>query len=198
MSTEKSIFDVDWLPLVKEIYSSCTLYSATYDGVTYFSHKTMWNNGVIEGRPGSDPHQECKAYADEECKHIRKQVKYPSKIKYDFNHGNLNAGPILGVDDPWKVKFVGGKLQIDRSPGYPNEDHRGSDHFSIELPYETRTTIQSPFTLEDFINALFLLKSHKTDGWYELYILEKDHSKFVTVDKEAASVQIQLSFDYGS
>lgn len=197
---EVSIFNVNWKKFISEVYSKCKFLEAIYEGNIYYPHKTKWHNGVIEGRPASDPHRECNAYSEEECTHTHVHVKYPAAIKYNIDSSDLDVSSLLGIEDPLKLLFVGGKLNITRSPLYPNDDHRGSDHFSIELDFETSRTLETPFTLTELIDALYRLKSHKTDSWYEGYFyVERGEQSAANQDKEEDFIKrVHLAFDYGS
>ncbi len=76
-----------------------------------------------------------------------------------------------------------------------NDDHRGSDHTKIKLPFHTKiilTPVDEKIPFEDFIRACFDIKSHKFDLWYELYC------GINVVDKFDDSILIQVKFDHGS
>ena len=85
--------------------------------------------------------------------------------------------------------FFNGTIQLVNKRGI-NEDHRGSDHCEIELPFFHKRKLISP-TLDDFISALYKLKSHKFDTNYEMYC-------GCTITKIKNGLKIELNFDHGS
>jgi hypothetical protein len=76
------------------------------------------------------------------------------------------------------------------NPHGVNTDHRGSDHCAIALPFQDQIVLESP-TVKEFVDALYLLKSHKWDKWYELY-------SGCQIKKKGRSFKIDLDFDHGS
>jgi hypothetical protein len=85
-----------------------------------------------------------------------------------------------------------------------NDDFRGSDCCEIELPFSDNITLNNP-TLNQFIQGLYWLKSHKFDKWYEMYTGcnihdESTHLSFddgVTASKQN-NIIVELAFDHGS
>jgi hypothetical protein len=63
--------------------------------------------------------------------------------------------------------FYKGKLIIKNLENNGSGDRRGKDECLIDLPHETYIELIDP-TLEQFIDALWLIKKHKFDIWYEL------------------------------
>ncbi len=85
--------------------------------------------------------------------------------------------------------FFNGILKINNTSGF-NDDHRGSDHCELKLPFVDNIVLEDP-TLYDFVSALYKLKSHKFDKWYELYT----NCKVTEIDN---GYRIDLEFDHGS
>ena len=84
------------------------------------------------------------------------------------------------------------KITLRNNSGF-NQDHRGSTHCRVYLEYEPKLELNLPITLLDFMKALYRLKSHKWDTWYELY-------SAVSIDHTYLSdeLTLELSFDHGS
>ena len=70
----------------------------------------------------------------------------------------------------YNIKFVLDKcINLQNIGGIYDECNRGSDNMVISLPFETNIKLQKEFTLEEMITALYNLKTHKFDYWYELF-----------------------------
>lgn len=82
-------------------------------------------------------------------------------------------------------------IEITNECGF-NDDHRGSDHTIIKLPFVDKVEIGSAFTLKKVLDAYFNLKSHKFDKWYELYCTAD------AIKSPNEKIEIQLNFDHGS
>lgn len=81
-------------------------------------------------------------------------------------------------------------ILLTNKDGY-NEDHRGSDHCKVKLDFHKTYKVKCPINLEDFFKALYRMKSHKWDSWYELYI-----DSIITLNHN--TLCIDLHFDHGS
>jgi len=119
---------------------------------------------------------------------INKLVKN-AKLVWEFNSVKKNQTLNLEVDDLKLLKdpkvlgfmkhfektkdsvFINETITITGDSHYP-DDHRGSDHCLIELPVDTQITLQNP-TLEQLIEALWLIKFKKIDTNYEMCIGSK-------------------------
>jgi hypothetical protein len=119
---------------------------------------------------------------------INKPVKN-AKLVWEFNSVKKNQTLNLEVDDLKLFKdpkvlgfmkhfektkdsvFMNETITITGDSHY-SEDHRGSDHCLIELPVDTQITLQNP-TLEQLIEALWLIKYKKFDTNYEMCIGSK-------------------------
>ncbi|HAA58993.1 MAG TPA: hypothetical protein DCE42_29835 [Myxococcales bacterium] len=82
-----------------------------------------------------------------------------------------------------------GTLTLQNLSG-ENTDHRGADHCLLILPFRERITLHHP-TVRELVEALFVVKSHKFDTWYELYC-------GCTLEEGDDGVVISLEMDHGS
>jgi hypothetical protein len=85
--------------------------------------------------------------------------------------------------------FFNGILELHNNCGF-NIDHRGSDHCELELTFESHVRLNNP-TFNEFICALYTIKSHKFNKWYELYCRCK-------IIKISGGFRILMDFDHGS
>jgi hypothetical protein len=122
------------------------------------------------------------------CTIKRKTIKPDTKYKFIIDYGSYSKKYL-------KKKIFSGNaiLHIKNNDGY-NTDHRGSDHFKYVIPYSDSARLINP-TLKDLIDALYLVKSHKCDKWYELYI---DTLFTIKKGKYVNEYNIILDFDHGS
>lgn len=82
------------------------------------------------------------------------------------------------------------KGKINVSADSYNEDHRGSDHCLIKLPWQPSKILNSP-TLKDLGDAFYLLRSHKWDNNYEMYCGSN-------LSNQKGVTRLNLEFDHGS
>lgn len=155
---------------------------------------------------------ECGGEAYDDCtvsSKINKPVKGNVKLIWKFNKTKADGVTVnLNVDKEWKALnkpkvlgfmkkshehrkevFLQGQVQIN-SNSHDSEDHRGSNHCLIDLPVNKSVTLTNP-TLEQFIEAFWMIKFKKFDKWYELYVGSKISSK-------KNMIVIDCSFDNGS
>jgi hypothetical protein len=112
----------------------------------------------------------------------KNEYKESSKIIEQLS--NLELGPK-------EIKFISKKnIKIINKNGF-NNDHRGSDHTLLKLPFVSELELGTEFTLYDLLVANSNLKSHKFDNWYELYCGTK-------CKQTQNLVTIELDFDHGS
>ena len=89
------------------------------------------------------------------------------------------------------VKFILSKpLEIKNISGY-NDDHRGSDHTILKLPFLNKINLPNEFTLHDLVSTYTHLKSHKFENWYEMFV-------DITLKSTKTKTIIELNFDHGS
>lgn len=122
------------------------------------------------------------------CTLERKKMKPNTDYKFIIDYGPYSKKHLR------EKLFKGNAILTIKNNDGENEDHRGSDHFKYEIPYTNEERLVNP-TLQDLINTLYLVKSHKCDKWYELYA----DAKFgVKKGKYVNEYKITLSFDHGS
>jgi hypothetical protein len=178
-------YSLDYVKYKGKNYFNCTnmWYEASdilgkYDGDVKFCHKD----------------HECGGYSDcDNCSKYNKRKVNSNEIKYFFSGkfstselavdeddltDTINkkileiekyASTIDGISVLKSIKFVSEKNVIVINQCGFNKDHRGSDHTLIKLPFETKIVLGNEFSLEDIVVSFTNLKSHKFDGWYELY-----------------------------
>lgn len=127
---------------------------------------------------------ECEEECEEECR--SKDIKRET-LKYwvDKISTWCTTYPLTEIV-LWSKNIE--KLYIINPHG-KNNDHRGSDHCQIALPFEQILKIELPINLQDLYSALYTLRSHKWDRNYELYTGCK-----VNLKEE----KVVLKFDHGS
>ena len=96
-----------------------------------------------------------------------------------FMKDNLNFGRVF-CDKT--IKLI--------NPRGINYDHRGSDHIIVPLPFAAETVLKS-CNLEEYIQRLYLLKSHKFDNNYEMYFN-------CNTSYSGKSIVVVVDFDHGS
>lgn len=93
--------------------------------------------------------------------------------------------------EPEQIKFTTNKkIKIINKCGF-NDDHRGSNHTLIELPFVSEISLDNEFTLYDLLVSNTNLKSHKFDNWYEMYCL-------ASCSEKSDTIIVKLEFDHGS
>ncbi len=120
------------------------------------------------------------------CEHV-KQIIPEEEVVYIMKRDEDNMG---NVEEDHEGKFYefmnkhGDKIKIiatretklldtltiENESGI-NPDHRGATHCKLDKDslYEEHVEISLPCTILQFAQALFRIKSHKWDMWYELY-----------------------------
>ena len=208
--TKKSEFNLDVLDdfelrilmssLAGFIYETHALYSFEYDGKEYHNQPNQWYFSEYEGFP-HDPVTRCTG--DDECEFeegeelVRVKPKKGKKIKYNIDWVGKNfderSNPLL-----FEIGKVFGKNSILHSRPLIlinesfNEDHRGSDHTRIILDFPGKVELKGKKTkMTDFIDALFRLRSHKFENWYEMFLRSEVNS-----DKKV--IIADVIFDHGS
>lgn len=155
---------------------------------------------------------ECDGEGHDDCTvsgKINKSAKGNVKLIWKFNKTKTDGTTVsLSVDKKWKALnkpkvlgflkkclevrkdvFLKGVVQIN-TDGHDSEDHRGSNHCLIDLPVDTSVKLTDP-SLEQFIEAFWMIKFKKFDRWYELCVGSK-----VTTKK--GMTVIDCAFDNGS
>tara|TARA_R110002111_G_scaffold21318_13_gene49818 strand:+ start:1235 stop:1567 length:333 start_codon:yes stop_codon:yes gene_type:complete len=86
-------------------------------------------------------------------------------------------------------KLCDGTVKLVNNAGI-NHDHRGSDHCLVKIPFYDAIILENP-TTHDFIRALYQIKSHHWENWYELFCTSN-----INVENDIYTLEIQ--FDHGS
>ena len=194
--------------LIKSLYESSDIDHITYQGKKYYETSNSWGGrSDCEGRSDYDPDVECDGYNSEECIYNeidRIEVENEDDVKYvmrmseyltdeciydEINNDNDIFRQIF--DYSYKVILSGYESIIFENIRGINEDHRGSTHCKIDIPYHADYTIDLPCDLETFADAIYKVKSHKWDNWYELY-------SSCTIDVDDNLLHVYLDFDHGS
>ncbi|BBM83866.1 hypothetical protein [Candidatus Uabimicrobium amorphum] len=195
--------------LVKAIFRSTMFRGAEYDGTMYNELPNIWGSasekGVEKKYCCNSDHSFAEYYENAEC-----AMDVIDRVEADFSDIQF-CWDWEGVDceiDEYELENEEAILEyleslpdkedqvvIDsivtmRNDMGANSDHRGSDHCLLVLPFTTRTQMKSP-TLREFISHLYLLKSHKFDGWYEMYCR-------LSAKELEYTCELDLSFDHGS
>ena len=188
--------------LIQALYGGSEFIGAEKNGVTYKELPNDWVNRDDftdeEAKMECDGYDECnKSYEpidldiNEDNFIVKKSKSFDVNYYYfpDLKSKNKDIKSFLKKLFKKNAIFINNQIKI-KNPRGENEDHRGSDHCKILLPFNTSSIMNSP-TLETFIKNLYLLKSHKFDKNYEMYC------SCIVVNKNE-SVIITLTFDHGS
>ena len=166
------------------------------NGKKYYELDNKWEGRNIKKHPYT--HQEKELLCDEYtagCALTGKILEIPYGSRWDFliDYGKNPKG----IEE--KLFKNTTYLKLINMSGF-NDDHRGSDHFMYKMPYSESVTLKNP-TLGEFVDALYLIKSHKVDLWYELFCQAKINiNSFdeIDVDDQENKLEIKLIFDHGS
>lgn len=172
--------------VIKTIYEETQFNGIVVNGKSYHVIPNQWSH---QDRYGDEEKKlECKGYYKHECSlKRRKVVKEDDTYEFIMDYGPFNGKLKKKM---FKKNTI---LYLINNDGF-NKDHRGSDHFKYKIPFDTAHRLVNP-NFKDFINGLYLLKSHKCDNWYELFSNAKiKHRKYQYNDV----CEITLQFDHGS
>ena len=200
--------DIDINGLFDYLYHSTGIGSIEYEGKLYYERSSMWTRTDNDEKRGEwDEDVECEAYwggsDDEDGEHVKPEI-YPddADVKYniEYSHdtkkndeenqtmeelfnrieGNFDDTVLTGYN----------KIVMVNTSG-ENGDHRGSNHCKINLKYHETFSLEGPVKLVDFCSAMYRIKSHKWDKWYELFTGAR-------TKVENDILFILVSFDHGS
>lgn len=175
-----------------------------YQEKKYYPRSNQWYDGPDE-RPEHDPDVECEGYMSD-CEGEpeifpkgNEEIKYhlsydKSQVQWNdesFSEENQELIRKIQHADPQNVQLKGSQAILLINPCGVNSDHRGSDHCKVSMDFHSEYILQLPCTLMDFMKAVYRLKSHKWDKWYELY-------GGVTTEQTSNFVRACFSFDHGS
>jgi hypothetical protein len=176
-----------------------------YKGQPYYERENQWQNSECPIRPDYDPDLECDNYMSD-CEAPDDDI-YPSDdedIEFVINRepdvvpdedywtaSELDLYQRLQNKDLEKVLLVGyEKLIIHNTMGI-NEDHRGSDHCKVHIPFNSQTIDTKSLTLRELMTRFYQLKSHHWDKNYEMFCGTK------TIIR-GGTIKVYLNFDHGS
>lgn len=177
-------------------------------GKYYYNCSTIWRDADIQKMilNGVVPcHADRACEGDHECygpdiygQIVVDQFDYvfSGNIDLDYiaddqdDHEENPIHPLLPqlVRDPRDIKFVAdADVTLVNNCGI-NDDHRGSNHTLLYLPFVESVSLGREFTFFDLLTANANLKSHKFDNNYELFC-----EAFINEQG-----QVELVFDHGS
>lgn len=169
------------------------------NGVTYKELSNAWSKATNTEENNT---HECTGYF--ECNANIQHIECDPHAKWLWNYSlnsNYQYDKDSGIVYPeskqvWSCLnthlneiFIFGTITLINKDGV-NPDHRGSDHCLISLPFDKELVLINP-TFDQFVIALYRLKSHKFDTWYELYIKS-------IVTAQANGYECELTYDHGS
>lgn len=180
----------------------CSVCNATY---------TFTNTGLDDDDDDTSttPHTHKTRVQCTHMKHIN--IDNPEEIQYVLDYKSTDISPedyeegiakfYEFIENHGKqIKIVAQKecvnynsIRINNISGY-NEDHRGSTHCKIAVPFEQNIIIKLPCTLYDFAVALYRIKSHKWDSWYEMY----GDATIRIPENDIEVPVVHVEFDHGS
>ena len=191
-------YRIDWIHSRGKYYYNCTTIWKDAD------IKKMILNGVVPCHPDRacegdhecyGPHIYGKIVVDEFDYVFSGNIGMEDFESYvqddcDEDPGEDVIHPVIRqiVGDPRDIKFVAdADITLVNNCGI-NEDHRGSNHTLLYLPFVESVSLGREFTFFDLLTANANLKSHKFDYNYEMFC--------ETLINEQG--QIELVFDHGS
>lgn len=206
--------------LTNYLYKNTDFIGAKYNGKIYKELPNMW--AMRDDFTKEDLEKECEGYFECETdfkkisvdlsdpKNIFNEISFLYSYRNDIDQeteddeddeddeGKYNSRfttePVIeflqSLVEKDKETLINGDIKIQNPYGI-NKDHRGSDHCELVLPFMNKIKLSSP-SLREYISALYLLKSHKFDKWYELYI-----GSLIKKTKSGNRLVV-LKFDHGS
>lgn len=185
----------------------------TYKGKKYYMRGNSLNNGPDE-RPDYDPDVECgmhDGYMDgceappeiypENDADVEFHLKYnPKNVVWNEDSFSQESQKLIRKIQHTPVEKVRLTASADgavsvlvmRNPSGINTDHRGCDHCKVHLAFHSDYSLPLPCTLMDFMKAMYRIKSHKWDYWYELY------GGATVKSCKKGIMKVDFSFDHGS
>lgn len=188
--------------LLKLVYQSYQISYVKHNKKNYFNCTNMWCGGKPKNTiKYCHKDHKCDGYWDCILKKSNIIVNN-DKLKYFFEMGSEFDGETIhplvkqildhlesGNND---ITLKSNQsIKLINNHGI-NNDHRGSDHTLIELPFYSNVELGNTFEFDEFVKASFEIKSHKFDFWYELYC---GVNKIQMSDN---SIYVHTNFDHGS
>ena len=192
--------------LVKVIFDSTEFRGAKHNGTMYNELPNPWGNSCSEKVDKKycceSDHSFAEYYENAECAMDsleRVSADFSDmefcwewsgiEVEYDGENAEKITEYLQELADKEQQVVIDSVVGMSNYMG-ANDDHRGSDHCLLVLPFTSKTQAKAP-TLREFISRLYLLKSHKFDKWYEMYC-------GLSVNELEYTCELDLSFDHGS
>lgn len=184
--------------LIRLVLENCRIGYVEHQGCKYFNRQNQWNDCEQD----CNDKNSCLGYWD--CEFL-KRIKPKDDISYflrmdvelvdtieDKQENKRMANLInrFGWDTPLFESSLS-TITLVNSSGF-NDDHRGSDHTKLILDFNNEWTVKGN-RFVDFAEAVFRIKSHKFDTWYEMFCESHSESN-LTGDKFV----VMCEFDHGS
>ncbi len=197
------------IEMVDFIYTNTHCLGGKHKGILYKELPNTWSqrNTFTD----DEKKYECSGTCFNDCtvqNEINKYVKGNVNLIWKFNKEkkdgtlnlqiydnlkHLNNPKVLGfIKNFSKLRkniFLNKTIKITNNSG-DSEDHRGSNHCLIDLPMDTNIILTNP-TLEEFIEAFWLIKYKKFDTNYEMCVGSK-------LSVKNNIITINVNFDNGS
>jgi hypothetical protein len=119
-----------------------------------------------------------------------------------YNHHKfaIDLGKEISIDGKFDIEILKGykvvlfnPLHIINISGF-NRDSRGSDVSEHPLSFKELSIFEKEFSLYELGNALYNMKSHKFENWYEMWC---DRPKFTYYKTKNTTIAL-IVFDHGS
>ena len=203
--------------LIKKIFDAYQIDHVSCDGIDYYyEDETWWNSkdNIVYTCDGNFEHEVHQIDDDKliEFKDIRIINRKPKIYHMKLDEAKF-LRPRYNIDDPEyghyttyeyclniidsmtpnSVVNLDKAMDIDYN-GEGDGDHRGSTHLGIMLGSES-SSFSNAFNMNDFAIAMYSIKEHKFDTWYELYS-RCEFNRDKNIDN--SSYTLNVIFGYGS
>ena len=191
------------------IYTNTHCLGGKHKGILYKELPNIWSQR--KNFTEDEKKYECTGEWHDDCtveEDINKYIPGNVNLVWKFNKIKKDGTLNLEIYDSWKMMniprvlgfmkhfstmgknvFLNKTINITNYSG-SSEDHRGSNHCLIDLPVDTNITLTNP-TLEEFIEALWMIKYKKFDTNYEMCVGSK-----ISIKKNILTIDV--NFDNGS
>ena len=186
-----------------------------YKSKLYFEITNHWGGGepkdITPEQKAKLAHKDCECECESDIICKNKDLKYIYSWNHeafeDFDQSDQSESNkyvcdlIKSIDEFIKKNgefaannvhiCLANMLLINNLSGF-NHDNRGSNHIPLDLPWKSTTQLNANFNLNDFIDVVFLIKSHKFDKWYEMYCRIK------SINQNDNFIELNVQYDHGS
>lgn len=205
LDAEKKTLDMK--DLIELLYKSTYFIGGMHEGILYKELPNNWSSRESRNDPFTDDEMKYACDGDEhnDCT-VKNRINncVGGNIDLVWEFGAIHAKHAkyyksLNIPSVWEFIATFPKIRKDLffdgviiiySEAHADEDHRGTNHCLIQLPFKVFILLEKP-TLEQFVDALYTARYKKFDKWYELFVdcdIEETKNKML----------ITLNFDYGS